>query len=74
LSKAGLVTPEFLRKYRKHSLVMILALSAIITPPDIFSQVLVSFPLIFLYEIGIGISKRINIQRDKELGGGVETK
>ena len=73
LSKAGLVTPEFLRKYRKHSLVMILALSAIITPPDIFSQVLVSFPLIFLYEIGIGISKRINIQREKELGGGDET-
>ena len=59
LSKTGLVTPQFLRKYRKHSLVIILALSAIITPPDIFSQVLVSLPLLVLYEVGIAISKRI---------------
>ncbi len=59
LTKIGLVTPSFLRKYRKHSIVAILLLSAIITPPDIFSQVLVCFPLIFLYEIGIIISKRI---------------
>jgi sec-independent protein translocase protein TatC len=73
LSKAGLVTPEFLRKYRKHSLVLILALSAIITPPDIFSQVLVAFPLIFLYEIGIGISKRINTKREEELKESSET-
>jgi len=59
LSKAGLVTPEFLRAYRRHSLIVILALSAIITPPDIFSQILVSVPLIILYEIGIVISSRI---------------
>jgi sec-independent protein translocase protein TatC len=59
LSKAGLVTPQFLRKYRRHSLVAILALSAIITPPDIFSQILVAFPLLILYEIGIGISSKI---------------
>lgn len=59
LTKIGLVTPSFLRKYRKHSIVAILLLSAIITPPDIFSQVLVCFPLLFLYEIGIIISKRI---------------
>lgn len=59
LTKAGLITPEFMRKYRKHSLVVILVLSAIITPPDIFSQVLVSFPLIILYEVGIMISNRI---------------
>lgn len=59
LSKVGIVTPKFLKKYRKHSLVIILALSAIITPPDIFSQVLVSLPLIVLYEVGIRISKRI---------------
>jgi sec-independent protein translocase protein TatC len=59
LSKIGLVTPAFLRKYRKHSIVLILITSAIITPPDIFSQILVSFPLLFLYEISIGISKRI---------------
>ena len=66
LSKVGLVTPRFLKKYRKHSLVLILALSAIITPPDIFSQVLVAFPLIILYEVGIGISRRILRKREAE--------
>jgi sec-independent protein translocase protein TatC len=73
LSKAGLVTPKFLKRYRKHSLVLILALSAIITPPDIFSQILVAFPLIFLYEIGIGISKRIMAKQEEELKAGDET-
>lgn len=43
---------------------MILTLSAIITPPDIFSQVMVCFPLIFLYEIGISISRNI-IKKEK---------
>jgi sec-independent protein translocase protein TatC len=66
LSKIGLVSPEFLRKYRKHSIVLILILSAIITPPDIFSQVLVCLPLLVLYEVGIGISKRIQKQKAKE--------
>lgn len=59
LSKIGLLTPEFLRKYRKHAFVIILIISAIITPPDIFSQILVSLPIVVLYEISIGISKRI---------------
>ncbi len=66
LSKIGLVTPAMLKKYRKHSLVIILALSAIITPPDIFSQILVSFPLLVLYEIGILISKRV-VKKDKSV-------
>lgn len=57
LSKIGLIGPEFLRKYRKHSIVVILIIAAIITPsPDIFSQLLVAFPLYFLYEISIFIS------------------
>ncbi|KPL16053.1 MAG: preprotein translocase subunit TatC [Bacteroides sp. SM23_62] len=73
LSKAGLITPAFLKRYRKHSLVLILALSAIITPPDIFSQILVAFPLIFLYEVGIGISKRILAKREEELAESDET-
>lgn len=63
LSKIGLVTPSFLKTYRKHSIVVILILSAIITPPDIFSQVLVCFPLIILYEIGIKISTRVHKQQ-----------
>ncbi|MDG2074019.1 MAG: twin-arginine translocase subunit TatC, partial [Polaribacter sp.] len=56
LSKLGLVTPEFLRKYRKHSLVLVLLLSAIITPPDVASQIIVSIPILILYEVGIYIS------------------
>jgi len=59
LSKAGIITPGILKQYRKHSLVIILALSAIITPPDVFSQILVALPLVILYEVGIKISKRI---------------
>lgn len=64
LSKIGLITPSFLKKYRRHSLVLILALSALITPPDIFSQIMVSLPLIILYEIGIGISRRVLKERN----------
>ena len=64
LTKIGLVDPHFLKKYRKHSVIIILGLAAIITPPDIFSQVLVCFPLLFLYEIGIIISRTV-IRRDK---------
>ena len=63
LSKIGLITPKFLKKYRKHSFVVILILAAVITPPDIFSQILVSLPLVVLYEIGIGISRRIEKKR-----------
>ncbi|WP_347175222.1 twin-arginine translocase subunit TatC [Polaribacter uvawellassae] len=56
LSKLGLVTPTFLRKYRKHALVLVLLLSAIITPPDVASQIIVSIPILILYEISIYIS------------------
>ena len=59
LTKIGLVTPKSLRKYRKIALVVILIISAIITPPDIASQVIVTVPVIILYEISIFISKRI---------------
>ncbi len=64
LTKIGVITPQFMKKYRKHSLILILALSAIITPPDVFSQVMVSMPLIILYEVGIAISKRIVRERE----------
>jgi len=56
LSKLGLITPSFLRKYRKHALVLVLILSAIITPPDVASQIIVSIPILILYEISIYIS------------------
>jgi len=66
LTKIGIVTPQFLTKYRKHSIVVIFILAAIITPPDIFSQILVSIPLLILYEVSIVISKRITKTRDKQ--------
>lgn len=67
LSKTGLVTPELMKAYRKHSFVVILVISAIITPPDVISQVLIAFPLVFLYEVSIVISRRIQKQMDEKL-------
>jgi sec-independent protein translocase protein TatC len=58
LTRIGLVGPEFLRTYRKHAFVAILILAAIITPPDVTSQILVSLPLFLLYEISIFLSAR----------------
>ena len=66
LTKVGVVSPEILKKYRKISLVIVLILSAIITPPDIASQVIVSVPIIVLYEISIYISKAV-IRKQKRL-------
>ena len=57
LTKIGLVTPEFLKKYRKYALVIVLVLSAIITPPDIASQIIVAIPILILYQVSIYISK-----------------
>ncbi len=56
LAKTGLVDAAFLRKYRKHSIVLIMLLSAILTPPDPFSLILVALPLFLLYEVGIFIA------------------
>ena len=66
LSKLGLVTPAWMKKYRKHALVIILVLSAIITPPDISSQVLVSIPVLLLYETSIKVSARVERKLQKE--------
>ena len=65
LTKIGLLTPEFMQKYRKHAIVLTLILSAIITPPDVTSQILVSLPLIILYEISIRISARVLKNQNK---------
>ena len=59
LTKMGLVTPEFLKKYRKYALVLVLVLAAIITPPDIISQIIVSIPMMILYELSIFISAKV---------------
>lgn len=65
LTKMGLVTPAFLKRYRKVALVLVLTLSAIITPPDIASQVIVTIPIMILYEISIFISKRVVKKEEK---------
>ncbi len=57
LTKIGIATPEFLRQKRKHAIVLILIVSAILTPPDVITQILLSVPLIVLYEIGIFFSR-----------------
>jgi sec-independent protein translocase protein TatC len=59
LTKVGVFTPEFLVKYRRHAIVVILILAAVITPPDVLSQIIVSIPIVLLYEIGILVSKRV---------------
>jgi len=69
LTKIGIVTPQFLRTNRKVMLIIVLVLSAIITPPDVFSQVLVSLPLLGLYEISIRISDRLYKKQQAELAG-----
>ena len=56
LAKVGMVTPEFLRKYRRFAIVIILILAAIVTPPDIASQIIVSIPIFILYEVSILIA------------------
>lgn len=56
LTKIGVVTPDSLRQYRRHAVVGVLVLAAVITPPDVSSQVLVFFPLMLLYEVSIWVS------------------
>jgi len=63
LAMSGLVTSSMLRAYRRHAIVVILVLSAIITPPDVVSQILISMPILVLYEAGIQIAKRLEKKR-----------
>jgi len=65
LTKIGLVTPEFLRKSRKYALIVVLIIAAIITPPDVASQVIVAIPIMILYEISIIISKMVLKKQNK---------
>jgi sec-independent protein translocase protein TatC len=65
LSKVGIITPSFMRKYRKHAAIIILIVSGIITPPDIFSQVMVAVPMYLLFEASIFVSARIEKERQE---------
>ncbi len=66
LTKVGVITPAFLTKNRKYMFVVLLILSAIITPPDMFSQIMVVIPLVGLYEVSIKVSKRIYTKVQEE--------
>lgn len=66
LSRIGLVTPQVMRTYRRHSIIIILLLSALITPPDVVTQFLIGIPLFILYEISIVISRRVEKQEQKK--------
>ena len=66
LTKVGLVTPEILKKYRKFALVIVLILSAIITPPDIASQIIVAIPILILYQVSIFISRMVVKKQKKK--------
>jgi sec-independent protein translocase protein TatC len=67
LSKIGLLTPDLLKNYRRHSIVFALVISAMLTPPDPISQVLIALPLTVLYELSIWISRYAMRKRKKEL-------
>lgn len=63
LAKIGMVTAAFLKKYRRHAFVVNLVLAAIVTPPDVTSQMIVALPILLLYEISIRICMRIEKNR-----------
>ncbi len=68
LTKLGLVTPTFLRKYWKYAVVIILIIAAIVTPPDVVSQLIVAIPMLIIYEASILISKIVYNKKLKENG------
>ncbi len=67
LSKIGLVTPEGMKQYRRHSIIGILLLAAMITPPDVVTQFLIGIPLYVLYEVSILVSARVNKENEEAL-------
>lgn len=67
LSRIGILTPGFMRTYRKHSIVVILIVAGILTPsPDIFSQLLVALPIYMLYEVSIWVSRAVEKSNARE--------
>jgi len=66
LAKIGLLTSSFMKEYRRHAIVIIVILAAIITPPDAFSQILIALPLLGLYQISISVVKKVEREKAKE--------
>jgi len=67
LTKAGIVSSSLMKKYRRHSIIVILVIGAMITPPDPFSQIFIALPLMMLYQLSILIAKRIEKREAKTL-------
>lgn len=69
LTKIGILTPAFLKKYRKQTLIVILIIAGVITPsPDVFSQMVVAIPLYGLFEVSLALSSRIERQKNDLAG------
>ena len=66
LAKLGIITDETMKKYRKHAIVGILVLSALVTPPDVMTQFLIGIPIYFLYEVSIGIAAKQTKLREQD--------
>lgn len=66
LTSLGILSSSFLKTYRKHAIVVIFILSAVITPPDVTSQILISIPILGLYHLGIRIAKRVEKKQAKD--------
>jgi len=64
LTKIGLITPEAMKKFRKFAILCSFILSAILTPPDVATQIMMALPIIILYEVSIFLSK--GVYRKKE--------
>ena len=67
LARVGLITPDIMRKYRRHSIIGVLLLSALITPPDVVTQFLIGIPLYILYELSIIVADRTHRRFEEEL-------
>jgi sec-independent protein translocase protein TatC len=66
LTKISIVSSAFLKKYRKHAIVIMLIVAGIITPPDVLSQIIVTLPLILLYEVSISLAKKVERAEKEE--------
>ncbi|MBW2339281.1 MAG: twin-arginine translocase subunit TatC [Deltaproteobacteria bacterium] len=66
LTKIGLITPESMKKYRKYAILGSFVLSAILTPPDVATQLMMALPIITLYELSIFISKAVRRKKQKD--------
>jgi sec-independent protein translocase protein TatC len=66
LAKIGIMTPDFLRTYRKYAFVIVLVVAGVITPPDVISQIIVTIPLMILYEVSIWLTAKVQKQKELE--------